>query len=454
MMTFLTIVAGVGFAALFVALFRAEGLLAFYVVGVQLVLLAVSALGIPWSTAATGAIRLVVFPPLLLWWWLERKDPQAWYLPRRFGPAVWAIMSLFALWELKYFLEGQYLAITTRYEYYKWAYIMEGWGGAFALGVLMPVTLPRLRRFLGAMGFIGASLGLVLLGSVLAGGQATRYDMQHYTPAERASGLGLGVFTGVGSAALLSWLVLANEMKRSQRRTIFAGIVIGIMFLSIMVTASRGPMAAMILTVGAAMLIVGGRRAIGLATAVVALGGILYVGWDLLPEQTKYRLFGTFFIRGEGVYTRLNLLKASFRMLEVAPFFGRTREVVTITGFSYSHQIISHFMVELGLVGLSVFLVCFIPSVFRWFKAILHKRDPIWPFAAPLMVWFAFTFIQRNVAGDLSDADFWVLMGIMMGHRLIPTVAGLSPEASAYWEAQAIYDQEGGYPVPAAGVPA
>jgi O-antigen ligase len=304
------------------------------------------------------------------------------------------------------------------------------------------------------MGFIGGSLALVLLASFLMGSQAGRYEMQHYSPAERASGLGLGVFTAMGCAALLGWLVLANEVKRSQRRTIITGIVIGMMFMAVLLTASRGPMASVVLAICAAMLIVGGRRAIGMVSAVLALGGILYVGWDVLPEHVKQRLFGTFFTAGGGVSERWRLLKASFLMLGVAPFFGRTREVLSVTGFAYSHQVISQFMVELGLVGLAVFLVCFVPSVSRWFKAVLHKRQPIWPFAAPLMIWFAFVFIQRNVAGDLRSADFWVLMGIMMGHRLTPTAMGLSPEAMALLEAQAIYDQEGGYTVPAAGLPA
>jgi hypothetical protein len=411
-------------------------------------------LGIPWSTEATGTIRLTTFIPLMLWWWLGRKDPHAWILPRRFGPAVWVIMCLFALWELKYFLEGQYLAITTRYEFYKWAYVMEGWGGAFVVGILMPLSLKRLRRFLGAMAFIGATLAVVLLGSFFMGQTAGRYDMQHYSPAERASGLGLGIFAGMGVSCLLGWLVLANEIKRSQRRTVFVGVLIGMMYLAVLLTASRGPMATTILTICVAMVIVGGRRALGMASAILVLGGVLYVGWDLLPEAAKYRLFGTFFEAGGGVHERWELLIASFRMLEVAPFFGQTREVLSVTGFAYSHQIVSEFLVEMGLVGLSIFLVCFVPTAFRWVRAAFQKGTPIWPYAAPLMIWFAFEFIQRNVAGDLRSADFWVLMGIMMGHRLTPTMMGLSPQAMALLEAQAISEHEEGYPVPAAGAPA
>jgi len=445
MMAVLVILVALAYAGLFLALYRAEGLLAFYVMGAHLVFLVIEPLGIPWTTEMTGAIRPVVLIPLVFWWWLGRRDPQAWHLPRRFGASVWIIMSLFALWELKYFLEGQYLAVTARYEYYKWAYIMQGWGGGFALGVLMPLTVKRLRRLLGGMGFIGASLGLMLLASFVLG-RRTAGDEVRYSPAERASGLGMGVFIAMGTAGLLAWLVLANELKTSQRRTIMVGILTGAMFLAVLLTTSRGPMAAVVITICVTLLVVGGRRAIGMVSAIMGVAFILYCGWGLLPEASKERLFGTFFTQ-YGVGQRWALLTSSFKMLETAPLFGRTREIAAVTGFVYSHQVITEMMVELGLVGLVIFLVVFTPSVVRWAR-IVWSRGVIRLIAAPMAVWFAFEISQRNIAGELSSTDFWVLLGIMMGHELTPRPQGASAEAWAVLETQATYEQLGGYTVP------
>jgi hypothetical protein len=445
MTSFLIILVTLAYAIVFLALFRAEALLAFYIMGVQLVFLVVEPLGIPWSTEKTGAIRPIVLIPLVLWWWLGRRDPQAWHLPRRFGASVWIIMSLFALWELKYFLEGQYLAITARYEYYKWAYIMQGWGGGFALGVLMPLTVRRLRRLLGAMGFIGATQAILLLGSFILGFH-TASDEARYSPSERATGLGFGVYTAMGAAGLMAWMVLSNEIRRSQRRTIFGGILVGVMILAALLTGSRGPMAASVATVCVMLMISGGRRAFSLVTAILGLSLILYIGWDLIPTETKERLFGTFFTQ-QGVGERWALFMSSFRMLGTAPFFGRTREIESVTGFIYSHQIITEVMVEMGLVGLGIFLTVFIGTVLHWLRGV-WTSGTVRLFAAPMAVWFAFEFSQRNIAGELSSTDFWTLMGIMMGHRLLPRPQGLSAEAWKILRSQVTYEQVGGYAVP------
>ena len=97
--------------------------------------------------------------------------------------------------------------------------------------------------------------------------------------------------------------------------------------------------------------------------------------------------------------------------------------VTVLTGISYSHQIFSKIMVETGLAGLVMFLAGVIPTVVRWAIAAFRRHKTVWLFAAPLGAWFAFELVQRNMASEnLRNCEFWVLMGIFVGHRLLPTV--------------------------------
>jgi len=412
----LAVMVGIALMVVFLSVYRAEGLLAFYLVGIHLVLITVDIAGIPWSTVMTGSVRLAIFFPLLGWWWMSRGRDDEVLLPRRWNTAVVLIIAMLALWQCKHYFELQYLAAETHREAHKWAYVLQSWGGAFILGFMMPLTLRRLRRFLGAMGFLGVTLAAFLLVSFLMG--RASINIRRYSPFGHATALGFGQYIGIGIAGLLGWLLLCNELKRSQKRILLVSVLVGLMAVSSFLTASRGPMVSLFITIAATLILMGGRRAMRLGLGMIAFAVILYLGLGILPEPTKHRLFGTLFAP-EGASYRMSLLRSSLEILKVAPFLGQTVELTPITGFESSHNLFAQILIELGLVGVVMFAVAFIPAAVRWLRSALRWNTSIRLFAAPLYVFFTYVIIARSVAGNLFSTDFWMAAGILMGHQLV-----------------------------------
>jgi hypothetical protein len=420
--------------AIYVSIYRAEGLLVFYIIGAPLVLFVVETLRLPWSTVMTGLIRPLVFVPLVAWWWVAGIRSDELQLPRHVSFSGVLLLLLFALWEAKYFYEGQYMGLESKYEQLKWAYFIQNWGAALILGMMFPLTLKRLQRFLAAMGAMGMIWAVLEVGAFLMG----RRDMTmegsvgvRYQFAASVGSLGLGIGSAMGGACLLGWFLLKDRIRHSQKRNIFVGVSLGVIAIAVLLTGSRGPMVSLFATIVAFLFLLGGRNSMRFGLALAILGVLIYAGYTIIPEETRNRLFGQL-LGSSGVGVRWRLLKNALAVLDVAPFLGHTRGIVSLTGISYSHQIFSQILMETGLVGLGVYLICVIPAVIKWGVAAFRRQRTVWLFAAPLGAWFAFEFVQRNMAaGQIGSTDFWVIMGIFLGHRLVPKV----PADDSYAEA-------------------
>jgi len=418
--------------AILISIYRAEGLLAFYIMGIPMVLFVVETLRLPWSKVMTGMIQPVIFIPLVGWWWLARPRPDEILVPRRISFSAILLALLFLLWEAKYFYEGQYLGAEGGYERIKWAYYFERWGGVLLLGYLMPLTYKRLQRLLGAMGAMGLIWAAMEAGAFLMG----RADMtmekeggsERYQFAASVGSLGLATFVALGSSCLMGWFLMKNRAKPSQSRNIFVGVSIGVMALAVLLTGSRGPMVSMFATLIIFLLLLGGRNAMRFGLALIVLGMLLYIGLQVIPESTKARLFGRLVT---GTVGRWQLFVNSLAILRVSPFLGQTRGIISLTGIAYSHQIFSQILVETGLVGLAMYLVAAIPTMVRWTVAAFRRQSEISTFAAPLGAWLAFEIVYRNFgAGQLASTDYWLILGIMMGHTLVP----MGPVTDSYAE--------------------
>ncbi len=415
------IIAAIILLIVFLSFFRAEGLMALFLMSEQLAFILVDFLHVQWSTVLTGLMRPLFFVPCMLWWWLGGNKEEGLILPRRINFPVILILLLFVIWESKHFFEVQTISITDKYEYYKWAYMATRWGMAFILGMFMPLTILRLRRALLGMGILGLLLAAFIFISFIMGLEA--FESTHYSPSERATGLNVAIYGSIGGACLLAYLHLADEQKKSTIRRVVIGCCVALIWLVDLITSSRGPMAALFLVLIATLVLSGGKNAIRIAIGLGAFSFIIFLGWGLLTEDMKTRLFGRFFGSG-GTETRARLFLWSFNILGVAPMLGRTVGVKNIIGIDYSHQITTQVMVELGLIGLFLFLMAFIPTLIRWARHAFRKGTAAQLFAAPLCIWLTYEFVERHVAGELASADFWLLMGILMGHKLAPIWVG------------------------------
>ena len=150
--TIIVITAVVILLPFFLGFFRAEGLVAIYILGLPLLFFVVEKLHIPWSIVMTGACYPILFLPCMLLWWSARKaDPFDPPFPRRFRYSVFIILTLFCLWQAKHWFERSYLGVGIWYEQNKWAYTIARWGMPFIIGVAFPLTIRRLRPW-GEMG--------------------------------------------------------------------------------------------------------------------------------------------------------------------------------------------------------------------------------------------------------------------------------------------------------------
>jgi len=438
----LVIVALLFLLAVFVY-FRAEGFIALFLIGIGMIFILADRFNVTWTTAMTGTAYLVFFQVTLLWWWLAAREPLGVQLQRKYGFAVVAIMALWLFWEIKHTIERQSFSVVTPYEYYKWLYMMSSWAAPFVLGILFPLSQKRLRRLFLAVGMLGLALiVIVLLFYVTGQKDYSRWGVR-YTPAERLDSLQIGITGGIGISYLLAYLVLRQKSadKLGTFRTLLLMSAVGIMFVGIGLTGSRGPFAAALLTVIFALFVSGGRAAVRIGIACLVTGTIVYLGIALVPSATLQRLAG---IAGrEGLGQRWHLLVESFNILNVAPGFGQTLNLRHIIGIEYSHQITTQVMVEMGLVGFALYLMAFVSGTWRWIHVcFLRRASDVWLFAGPLSVVFFFEVVQRNAAGHLASGDIWFILGMLMGHRLRRTGAGMD---SGYVPAEELIGDQRGY---------
>jgi len=409
-------------AFIFLWLFRAEGILAFYLIGGSTVLWLAETFRIPWSPVYTGLIRPICFVPLALWWGFSRRRSDEAYLPRRLSGAMVVLLVLALTWQAKYWFERSFIPITNKYEYLKWAYMVQDWLAVLVLGWMMPLTVKRLRRMLAAcatLGFFWAALevGFFLLGRQDMSERAT--EGARYQFAASIGSLGLGLNTGIGAACLLGWHILKNQLQGAkQSRSVFVGILFGVMAMAVLLTGSRGPMVSIFATFVTFLLILGGRNAVRFAIGLSVVAVLIWAGLEIIPETAKFRLFGMLFHKS-GVSARYQYFLDTFNILAVSPMMGQTIGLVQIIGMTYSHQLFSQVMVELGVLGFLVFMGVSAVVFLKWLTAARQRNWEGWIFVGPLMVWFAYEFVQRNLAaGHLGSADYWFVVAILAGHKL------------------------------------
>lgn len=415
------------FAAVIVYLwlFRAEGIFAFYLLGMSLIYIVVDFLKIPWSTEATGAVFPVLFFPCILWWWLAKDDPREPGLPRQFGMSVILILFLALLWQVKHLFESHRLRPQSVYEYYKWMYMIARWIAPFILGLFFPLTLKRLRRFLAAASLLALLLGGVTVLSFILGRETAATEAR-YTPAERLGGLGVGIFGALGGVCLMGYILLVHQTGRKKISDFLCWSALAVIAMSVLASGSRGPVISMGLTLIMMLFLFGGRNAIRAAVGLSIIGVFLFLCWNLLPQAALVRIFGEGAVAGEeGAGLRWRLFVASFNILKVAPIFGQTIElasIIRIAEIDTSHQVVTQVMMELGLFGLVLFLVAFIPPVVQWVWIAFNRKLVVHPFVSTIALLLIYEVVQRHIAGQLANHDFWMIMGLVMGHKL--TLAG------------------------------
>ena len=145
---------------------------------------------------------------------------------------------------------------------------------------------------------------------------------ERYSPAERMTGLHVGIYCGMGGAALLAYLLMSNMTRSNLTRNVACGVGVGVNVLAVLFSASRGPTIALFAAAAVSLLLSKGRGAVRVAVAMLLLGGIVLVGWEFVPELAKERLAHS--VAGEdGLEGRGQLFASSFNILGVLRSWDR-----------------------------------------------------------------------------------------------------------------------------------
>ncbi|MBN1555978.1 MAG: O-antigen ligase family protein [Phycisphaerae bacterium] len=418
----------------YLCFFRAEGIFAFYVFGMNIIYLVTGTLGISWSTEATGAVFPVLFFPCVLWWLLSKNEPSDLRLPRQFGLSVILILFLAGFWQAKHLWESQFLGRYTVYEHYKWMYMIARWIAPFLLGIFFPLTIKRLKRFFLASALLTLLMAVWILLSFVLGIQAAEAEAR-YSPVERLGGLHVGIFGGLGAACLMGYMLLIRQVGGKKFPDSLVWSSIAFIAMAMFASGSRGPIVSLGMTLIVVLLLFGGRNAVRVAIGLTIVGVLMFACWHFLPQAAIQRITGEGAIVGEGgTGLRWRLFLSSFNILKVAPFLGQTMElnaILQVGDVDTTHQITTQVMVEMGLFGLTLFLIAFMPTVVIWLRTAFQRSSSLRPIAISLAPCLVYELAQRHIAGQLANHDFWILMGILMGHRLV--LAGGRPQEKEQW---------------------
>ena len=180
-----------------------------------------------------------------------------------------------------------------------------------------------------------------------------------------------------------------------------------IFFAAVVWTASKGPILALLVTIGAYVLLLGSRRErVAFATLLAAVVVGVVANYDAFSKwQPLSRLFlvassgaGGF----ESVGSRLTLLHASLRVIQDHPFgvgLGGWSSATGIRWASYPHNFLLELWSEAGLLlGTAATLP---------YLAFLWRRVDAW------WILCVFFLLCQQVSGDLLDSRYWLTFSIV-----------------------------------------
>jgi O-antigen ligase len=243
-----------------------------------------------------------------------------------------------------------------------------------------------------------------------------------------------GAFIGVGFVIALS--VLAWNGPAQLRRLSVAMLIVALPGLY--ATKTRGPLLATVIAGTACVLLSSRARIVGLgAVALAAL--TLIVFWPQIKASSTYE---NRFSSTQNVDIRLVLQKVSFRLAEERPFLGwgynafdRVKLTVPIYSdsvpvaqalFYTSHNSFLTILVDYGGIGLTLFLLPFVPVMWRAFRRARVESPNRWFYVAGLA-----SIVVVAVTGATLDYRFfsfvpmlpWLFLGLLRRETTSSTVS-------------------------------
>lgn len=280
---------------------------------------------------------------------------------------------------------------------------------AFLVGLMILQSEESVMRFLKSIIVVGVSMSLFAVYLFMSNNTGIGF-----IGLGDGNYLGLGRVTGLSFLILLIWITFSKMTRKKALLTISAALLV---FAALSISGARMPLLAA-LAVGALIAL----RSVRIKDGVILVSsgfkylfsllivGVVFVSWlfsNGYLDTIIYRVSVLFTEKQGGVSAegRLDRYSEAYDMFANSPFFGNGLGSFAIfyNGVDindYPHNIFLEFMSELGLVGLTGFLVliflCITPVFRNGFKGMELEQ-------IALLACFLFMFLNANTTGDIND---------------------------------------------------
>jgi len=300
--------------------------------------------------------------------------------------------------------------------YLNWAMWPKGteadeimWASSMAFAVI-PFILGSLfegrdiRIFFIVITLWGMLLAVLVLASYISDWE-TRYTISRFTVGESLNPISEALIIGFAVISLYAQVL-------SKVRYSLITIILSLMF-SMLLSGSRGPAIALVV----ALIVMTffsqsiSRRALLILILVFGLSGVLMS----LPDPLLERYFSTdrwlTTQTEEGIPLRIDRAMLALERWYKYPFFG--------SGTSgneelfYSHNLVIQILMELGVVGLVLFLMILLPLVSKFFKGLSYVGHLNWE-TLGFTGFLIYGLIEAQVSGSYMGLNFlWFSMGVL-----------------------------------------
>jgi hypothetical protein len=284
-----------------------------------------------------------------------------------------------------------------------------------------------LRIFLTWASIFGGILSAIVLGTFIAG-RAYSPDVDRFTVVEYLNPITQSLV--IGQAVLILYF-----QAQTRLRALFYALIAPMLFAMIL-GGSRGPAISLGVAIVLTSLLSKSRetKKSGIVVIVLVVVGMLIY----LPQLLLDRYFSSdkwlTTETEEGMPLRIDRLSMAINRWIAYPFLGSGTSYNVV--IYYSHNLFVQILMEMGVVGLALFLVMFIPLTGQIFKtttrSAFHHSE-----VATVVGLFIYHFIETQFSGTfMTDDTLWLSLGLLtMLPRLLEEV---SPPSSLQTETPAI----------------
>jgi len=223
---------------------------------------------------------------------------------------------------------------------------------------------------------------------------------------------------------VLPILLALTLFGESRWRRLGAGLLATLIFLSLVLTFSKG---ALLLGLPAGLLALGfmaGGRWRWVALGLLAVGGLA-----LLPLFGTERFAGLFDLQGGTSFFRLQLWRGAWNMVQEHPWLGvgldnflyayRTRYALPTAwqelNLSHPHTIVLDFWTRLGLLGLAVGVWLFTAAIWQNWQALKRAEGDRWALLLGLLASLAATLAHGLIDNSVFLVDLMLLFMLSIG---------------------------------------